>query len=133
MQIGEVASRTGLSLRTIRHYEAVGLLVPAERSRGGFRLYTAGAVERLQLIKHMKPLDLPLDDIRGLLDTLDRAARAEPGSDEHDALRDELARYLLEARARCTAMRARLSAAEEFVAKLASMTEERHRAVGERV
>lgn len=40
MQIGEVAERIGLSLRTIRYYEEVGLVVPSVRSQGGFRLYT---------------------------------------------------------------------------------------------
>ena len=45
MQIGEVAERTGLSLRTLRHYDEIGLLRPAGRSDGGFRLYTADDVE----------------------------------------------------------------------------------------
>ncbi len=40
MQIGDVAERTGLSLCTIRHYEDVGLSLEAQRSAGGFRLYT---------------------------------------------------------------------------------------------
>lgn len=133
MQIGEVAARTGLSLRAIRHYEAVGLIVPAERSRGGFRLYTAGAVERLHLIKHMKPLDFPLNDIRGLLDVLDRTAKVDPDSEEWVALNAELARYLRDAQAKCDAMRTRLSAAEEFVAMLAGMNERQHRAVSESV
>ncbi|MEV6934127.1 MerR family DNA-binding transcriptional regulator, partial [Streptomyces sp. NPDC051132] len=38
MQIGEVAARTELSLRTIRHYEETGLVIPSARSQGGFRL-----------------------------------------------------------------------------------------------
>ncbi|CAM5727047.1 hypothetical protein SBADM41S_09163 [Streptomyces badius] len=46
MQIGEVAARTELSLRTIRHYEETGLVVPSARSRGGFRLYTEYDVAR---------------------------------------------------------------------------------------
>ena len=41
LQIGDVADRTGLSLRTIRHYEEVGLLPEPRRSPGGFRLYSA--------------------------------------------------------------------------------------------
>jgi DNA-binding transcriptional MerR regulator len=40
MQIGEAAERVGLSLRTIRHWDEVGLVVPSARSNGGFRLYT---------------------------------------------------------------------------------------------
>ncbi len=60
MQIGEVAERTGLSLRTIRYYGEVGLVVPSARSKGGFRLYTESDVARLLLIKQMKPLGVQL-------------------------------------------------------------------------
>lgn len=74
MQIGDVAERTGLSLRTVRHYEEVGLLPAAERSPGGFRLYTDDAVERLLLVKQMKPLEFTLDQMRELLDALDELA-----------------------------------------------------------
>ncbi len=68
MQIGEVAHRTGLSLRTIRHYEEVGLLPAAERSAGGFRLYDEDAVAHLLLIKQMKPLGFTLEQMRDLID-----------------------------------------------------------------
>jgi phage terminase Nu1 subunit (DNA packaging protein) len=44
MQIGEIAARTELSLRTIRHYEETGLVIPSARSQGGFRLYTENDV-----------------------------------------------------------------------------------------
>jgi DNA-binding transcriptional MerR regulator len=74
MQIGDVAERTGLSLRTIRHYEEVGLLPEAQRSAGGFRLYTDDAVARLLLIKRMKPLDFSLDEMRDLIEVRDRLA-----------------------------------------------------------
>ena len=47
MQIGEAAERVGLSIRTIRHYEEVGLIVPSARSGGGFRLYTEPDLARL--------------------------------------------------------------------------------------
>ena len=85
LQIGDVAYRTGLSLRTIRHYEEVGLLPEPQRSPGGFRLYKQEAIERLLLIKRMKPLDFTLDEMRDLIDVRDqlagprlsRAARAE--------------------------------------------------------
>ncbi|SDJ14694.1 MerR HTH family regulatory protein [Lentzea albidocapillata subsp. violacea] len=55
MQIGE-AERIGLSLRTIRYYEEVGLVVPSARSQGGFRPYTEPDVQRLGVIMRMKPL-----------------------------------------------------------------------------
>lgn len=72
MQIGEVAARTELSLRTIRHYEETGLVVPSARSRGGFRLYTETDVARLMVIRRMKPLGFTLDQMRDLLDATDR-------------------------------------------------------------
>lgn len=77
LQIGDVAERTGLSLRTVRHYEEVGLLPPAERSAGGFRLYTDGTVQRLLVVKQLKPLGFSLEQMRDVLDVLD--GLADPG------------------------------------------------------
>ncbi|MFN2540318.1 MAG: MerR family transcriptional regulator [Mycobacteriales bacterium] len=71
LQIGDVAEQTGLSLRTVRHYEDVGLLPPAERSPGGFRLYDEQTVQRLLVIKQMKPLEFTLEQMKELLNTLD--------------------------------------------------------------
>ena len=71
LQIGQVAERIGLSLRTVRYYEEMGLLPPAQRSEGGFRLYTDEHVDRLQLIKGMKPLGFSVQEMRELLDARD--------------------------------------------------------------
>ena len=92
LQIGDVAERTGLSLRTVRHYEEVGLLQPAERSPGGFRLYTEAAVERLRVIKQMKPLEFSLEQMRELLDAVDELASA-PAPARQRELRLVLAGY----------------------------------------
>jgi DNA-binding transcriptional MerR regulator len=73
IQIGEVAERVGLSLRTIRYYEEVGLVSPADRSQGGFRLYSEDDVQRLVVLKGMKPLGLSLTEIRQLMSLLDRS------------------------------------------------------------
>lgn len=81
MQIGEAANRVGLSLRTIRHWDDVGLVVPSARSAGGFRLYTEADIERLALVKSLKPLDFSLEQMRELLATTDAVA-ADPGHDE---------------------------------------------------
>ena len=78
MQIGEVAERIGLSLRTIRHYEEVGLAVPSARSEGGFRLYAESDVERLRVIMQMKPLGFSLEEMRELLELLDAGDAADP-------------------------------------------------------
>src|SRR4051812_9005225 len=71
MQIGEVAERVGLSLRTIRHWDEVGLVVPSKRSAGGFRLYTEADIDRLVLVKTLRPLDFTLGQMRELLATMD--------------------------------------------------------------
>jgi DNA-binding transcriptional MerR regulator len=71
MQIGEVATRVGLSLRTIRHWDEVGLVVPSKRSAGGFRLYTEADIDRLVLVKTLRPLDFTLEQMRELLATMD--------------------------------------------------------------
>lgn len=77
MQIGEVAARTELSLRTIRHYEETGLVIPTARSQGGFRLYTEADVARLTVIRRMKPLGFTLDEMRALLEATDRLDSGE--------------------------------------------------------
>lgn len=117
MQIGEVAERTGLSLRTIRYYEEVGLVVPSARSAGGFRLYTEDDVARLALVRRMKPLDLSLEEMRDLLGVLD-ALDAEPDAEARAALLDRLVMYREAADERCKALREQLDSAEEFTASL---------------
>jgi DNA-binding transcriptional MerR regulator len=72
LQIGEVADRAGLSLRTVRYYEEVGLVVPSARTNGGFRLYAERDLERLLLVKRMKGLRLSLEEMRELVDVLEQ-------------------------------------------------------------
>ena len=74
LQIGQVAERTGLSLRTIRFYEEAGLVLPTGRSEGGFRLYGEDAVTRLEVVKRMKPLGFTVEEMRELLTLLDELA-----------------------------------------------------------
>jgi len=73
-QIGEVAERVGLSLRTIRYYEEIGLAVPSGRTDGGFRLYREADIERLELVKALKPLGMPLEDLVELLELCEEEA-----------------------------------------------------------
>ncbi|MFH9267752.1 MerR family transcriptional regulator [Streptomyces sp. NPDC017546] len=119
MQIGEVAARTELSLRTIRHYEETGLVAPSARSQGGFRLYTETDVARLMVIRRMKPLGFTLDQMRELLDATDRL----DGNDQLDAGRREelLARvhsYQQAAAEQVEKLRVQLARAEDFEATL---------------
>lgn len=113
MQIGEVAERTGLSLRTIRYYEEMQLVVPTGRSQGGFRLYDADDVERLQLVKHMKPLDFSLEEMRDLLRILDALA-VRPEQAVLTGLLERLAMYRSAANCRVESLRGQLATAESF-------------------
>lgn len=116
-QIGEVADAVGLSLRTIRHYEEVRLVPPSGRSAGGFRLYTEGDVERLRLVKHMKPLDFPLDEMRELLAVRDRLGSGAAGG-ELAGLVERLERFAAVAERRCVSLRDQLGAAEAMARTL---------------
>ena len=80
VQIGVLAERVGLSLRTVRYYEEVGLLTPSARSKGGFRLFGPQQEQRLLLLKTMKPLGFSLEEMSTLMSLLDDAARAHAGS-----------------------------------------------------
>jgi DNA-binding transcriptional MerR regulator len=66
-QIGELAARSGVTPDTLRYYERLGLLPKTPRTSGGFRRYTADAVERLRFIKQAQSLGLTLHEIRDLL------------------------------------------------------------------
>ncbi|GAA2286980.1 MerR family transcriptional regulator [Streptomyces atrovirens] len=119
MQIGEVAARTELSLRTIRHYEEAGLVVPSARSQGGFRLYTDNDVARLMVIRRMKPLGFTLDQMRDLLDATDRLdAGGELGPDEREALLQRVREYERSAAEQVERLRVQLARAEDFAATL---------------
>jgi MerR family copper efflux transcriptional regulator len=114
MHIGELAERTGLSLRTLRHYDDIGLLTPSGRTDGGFRLYTAEDESRLLLIRRMKPLGYSLDAMGELLDVI---TGLESAPDDH-RLRARLAEIKAEALERRDKLRSQLTAAEEFVGQL---------------
>jgi DNA-binding transcriptional MerR regulator len=125
-QIGEVAERVGLSLRTIRYYEEVGLVTPSGRTQGGFRLYTDDDVERLRLIKQMKPLEFSLEDMRSLLTLLDELASAGPDPDR-DELLDRLVFHVEAVEQRCATLRSQLEIAEGLAASLRAKVERQRR------
>ncbi|MCX4854343.1 MerR family transcriptional regulator [Streptomyces canus] len=120
MQIGEVATRTELSLRTIRHYEDTGLVIPSARSQGGFRLYTESDVARLMVIRRMKPLGFTLDEMRALLEATDRLDTGEElPTEEREELLDRIRGFEQAAQQRVEDLRTQLARAEEFAATLA--------------
>ncbi|MEU1534019.1 MerR family transcriptional regulator [Streptomyces fagopyri] len=119
MQIGEVAARTELSLRTIRHYEETGLVAPSARSQGGFRLYTEADVARLMVIRRMKPLGFSLDEMRDLLEATDRLdSGTELPADELEQLLHRVGGFERAAQQRVADLRTQLARAEEFAAAL---------------
>ncbi|MEU3746757.1 MULTISPECIES: MerR family transcriptional regulator [Streptomyces] len=124
MQIGEVAARTELSLRTIRQYEDNGLVVPSAASPGGFPLYTDADVSRLMVIRRMKPLGFTLDETRELLTAVDRLTEDRPGTDteltpeDRSTLVTRVRRYEQAAAERVTELRTQLARAEEFATSL---------------
>ncbi len=68
IKIGELATRTGATVETIRYYEKERLLPKPSRSSGNYRLYNEKHIERLQFILHCRTLDMALDDVRLLLE-----------------------------------------------------------------
>jgi DNA-binding transcriptional MerR regulator len=70
-KVGELAGRTGLSVRTLHYYDEIGLLSPSRRTESGHRLYTADDVGRLQQIKSLQQLGFTLREVREVLDRPD--------------------------------------------------------------
>ncbi|MBQ2860317.1 MAG: MerR family transcriptional regulator, partial [Peptococcaceae bacterium] len=62
--VKEVSNLTGVSVRTLHHYDAIGLLKPTELTEAGYRLYDDTALERLQMILLFRELQFPLKDIK---------------------------------------------------------------------
>ncbi|GAA1189238.1 MerR family transcriptional regulator [Nesterenkonia xinjiangensis] len=113
MHIGELAERTGLSHRTIRHYDDVGLL-PATRTEGGFRVYTVTDCERLLAIRSLKPMGYSLEEITHVLEAID-AVTASP---EDAAAREGLAALQEELTARREKLARNLRQADELLESL---------------
>ena len=69
MKIGEVAQRSGLSVKTIRFYCDERLIHPIRRSEGGYRLFGDAVLAELALIRTLKAMDIPLQDVTRILDS----------------------------------------------------------------
>ena len=113
MHIGELAERTGLSLRTIRHYDAVGLLPATARTDGGFRVYSEEDFERLMVIKQMKPLGFSLEEMAEILELLSRESPADGGNTQA-----KLTAFLEKAVTQRAKMARNLIQADEFIGRL---------------
>lgn len=82
--VKELARLTGLTPRTLRYYDSIGLLCPRRGRENDYRLYGSGEVDRLQQILLYRDMGLPLEEIKNLLDA--------PGFDREAALREHLTR-----------------------------------------
>lgn len=127
--IGRVAETVGLSLRTIRYYEEIGLVTPSGRTSGGFRLYNADDVDRLLLIKRMKPLGYPLEEMAQLLRLVD-ALDADAAPDDDATLSpgqalSELKSYAAAVDERIADLQTKVAYAEEFRDRLLGAIERR--------
>src|SRR5262245_33187006 len=68
LKVGELARRTGLTVRALHHYDEFGLLKPSLHTESGHRLYTAGDVARLQQVVSLRQLGFSLEEVANCLD-----------------------------------------------------------------
>ncbi|MFG6444422.1 MerR family transcriptional regulator [Microbacterium sp. P06] len=112
MHIGELAERTGLSLRSLRHWDEIGLVAPSGRSEGNFRLYSEADEAKVRFVMLMKPLGFSLDEIAELV-----ASRDASPQRPLDALTPARRAHFAEAaRSRREKLRRDLAAADDFLA-----------------
>lgn len=76
LKVGELAKTAGLTVRTLHHYDAIGLLSPSARSEGGYRLYNRDDVARLHTIQALRQMGLRLNDIAGFLEQPEQSLSA---------------------------------------------------------
>jgi len=68
MNIGSVSEKSGVSSKTIRYYESIGLIPPADRAENGYRDYGPNDVETLRFVKRSRAMGFSVEDVRNLLD-----------------------------------------------------------------
>jgi DNA-binding transcriptional MerR regulator len=91
VNVGQVAELAGVTVRTLHHYDRIGLLSPSERTATGYRRYTPSDLDRLHQVLVYRELGFPLEEIATLLDDPD-ADPAEHLRRQHRLLRDRLER-----------------------------------------
>lgn len=114
LHIGDVAARTELSLRSLRHWDEVGLLRPSGRTEGGFRLYTEADVEKILVIRRMKPLGFSLEQMSAAMRDIE-ALRDPTATDRHADARERLAAIGVDAAERRQKLESQLAMADEFI------------------
>ncbi|SMY12864.1 MerR family DNA-binding transcriptional regulator [Brevibacterium jeotgali] len=114
MHIGEMAEKSGLSSRTLRHYEDIGLIPATGRTEGGFRVYTDDDFRRLMTIRRMKALNYSTAEMGELLALLDIVESDAPTQQRSDA-RGTLEALLEDARIRREKLARQVERADEFL------------------
>jgi MerR family transcriptional regulator, thiopeptide resistance regulator len=89
--VGAVAALTGVSVRTLHHYDHIGLVVPSVRTPAGYRGYTDADIERLHFVLVYRSVGMPLEEIRALLDDSDTDV-LEHLQRQHELLLDQAER-----------------------------------------
>ena len=109
LQIGEVAKLIGVSPKTIRYYHEIGPLAEPKRTESGYRLYTAQDLLRLQRIRRLRSLGLPLERIKEIL--------GEPDREHEQVLRNALQSLVGELTAQILELEERREMLEKLLAK----------------
>ena len=122
-RIGEIASLSHLSLRTLRYWEEVGLIAQAERTEGGFRLYGDADLKRIMLVRAMKPVDFSIDELKVLVQLVDQVRAARSDDPDRASLETALEQFVVRIRSRCEIVRSRLAAAEEAAVEMELLIE----------
>ena len=113
LTIGDLSKSTGVKVPTIRYYEQMGLIAPAERSEGNQRRYSTGERDRLTFIRHARDLGLTLDAIRELIELSQHPER--PCRDADRIAAEQLA-----------AVRRKIERLRKLEAELTRITSHRH-------
>ncbi|TWO73098.1 Cd(II)/Pb(II)-responsive transcriptional regulator [Caenimonas sedimenti] len=118
MKISDLSRATGVDVDTIRYYEKSGLLPPPAREANGYRSYADSHLERLAFVRHCRALDMPLADVKSLLEVVDGRQAEDSGID-----------MLIEAQLQRVRARLKsLRALEKQLAKLRESCDEDHAA-----
>lgn len=114
MLIGELAEQTGLSIKTLRYYEQVGVIDVAERTPGGYRTYDQTVLERLRFVRAAQAVGLTLGEIREIVAFRERGqspcAHVHRVLENHTAEVDRRIRELRQLRSELTALADRATA-----------------------
>ena len=123
LTVGQVADELGVTVRTLHHYDEIGLLSPSERSRAGYRLYSEADLERLQHVVVYRRLEFGLDEIAKLIDAT--------GADLEDHLRRQRAAVMSRLDEMHDLVKAIDRALEQEMSGIKLTTEEQRKLFGE--